>query len=80
MYTPELNGFSKNEMERSDPKRRAMKGDLSRKKSILKNLADDIEPDRQNLREISKGWTESMFQMFHKFVRHNNSGNSVMSV
>ncbi len=53
-----------------------MKGDLVNKKNILKNMADDIENERKTLDGINKGFTSDLFQLFNKFVRHDNSDNS----
>lgn len=51
------------------------KGNLQRKKTILKYLADDIEPQRNKLRGINKTLESNLFQMLQKFVRHNNEDN-----
>ena len=51
------------------------KGDLQRKKTILKFLADDIEPQRNKLRGINRTFESNLFQMLQKFVRHNNEEN-----
>lgn len=51
------------------------KGDLQRKKTILKFLADDIEPKRKTLNGINKTLADNLFQMLQKFVRHNNEDN-----
>ena len=51
------------------------KGNLQRKKTILKFLADDIEPQRNKLKGINKTLESNLFQMFQKFVRHNNDNN-----
>lgn len=55
------------------------KGDLQKKKTILKYLADDIEPQRNELNGINKTLAKNLFQMFQKFVRHNNSDNPYIS-
>jgi len=52
------------------------KGDLQKKKTILKFLADDIEPQRSKLNGINKTFAGNLFQMLQKFVRHNNTDNS----
>lgn len=52
-----------------------LKGDLLRKKTILKFMADDIEPQRKKLSSINKTLSDNLFQMFQKFVRHNNQEN-----
>ncbi len=55
------------------------KGDLLKKKTILKYLADDIEPQRGVLNSINKTFAGNLFQMLQKFVRHNNSENPYIS-
>lgn len=55
------------------------KGDLQKKKTILKYLADDIEPQRSKLNGINKTLASNLFQMLQKFVRHNNSDNPYIS-
>lgn len=55
------------------------KGDLQKKKTILKYLADDIEPQRNKLNTINKTLATNLFQMFQKFVRHNNNDNLYIS-
>ena len=54
----------------------SMKGDLHRKKTTLKFMADDIEPQRKQLKSINTTLESQLFQMFHKFVRHNNEENA----
>lgn len=51
------------------------KGDLTKKKTILKYLADEIELKRTTLNGINKTLSGNLFQMFQKFVRHNNEDN-----
>lgn len=55
------------------------KGDLQKKKTILKFLADDIEPQRNMLNGINKTFAGNFFQMLQKFVRHNNADNAYIS-
>ena len=55
------------------------KGDLQKKKTILKFLADDIEPQRSKLNSINKKFAGNLFQMLQKFVRHNNRDNPYIS-
>ena len=50
-------------------------GDLKKKKTILKYLADDIEPQRKMLKGINSNLEKNLFQMLQKFIRHNNSEN-----
>lgn len=56
-----------------------LKGDLSSKKSILKSMADDIEPERTKLNGLNKRFTSNLFQLFNNFIRHNNSKNEYIS-
>ena len=51
------------------------KGDLHKKKTILKFLADDIEPYRKMLKGINGSLESNLFQMLHRFIRHNNDTN-----
>lgn len=48
----------------------ALKGNLDAKLDILKRIADDIEPQRKALASINKSFSETLFQMLNKFVRH----------
>ena len=57
----------------------ALKGNLAKKKAILKLLADDIEPCRAALNSINKSFSSTFFQMLQKFVRHNNEDNACIS-
>lgn len=52
-----------------------LKGNLAKKKAILKLMADDIEPQRKILNGINKTLSDNLFQMLQKFVRHNNEDN-----
>lgn len=52
-----------------------LKGNLAKKKAILKLMADDIEPQRKVLNGINKTLADNLFQMLQKFVRHNNEDN-----
>ena len=52
-----------------------LKGNLEKKKTILKFMADDIEPQRKALNGINKTLADNLFQMLQKFVRHNNEDN-----
>ena len=51
------------------------KGNLYKKKTILKFLADEIENDKKALRSINKALESNLFQMLNKFIRHNNEEN-----
>ena len=57
----------------------SLKGNLDRKLSILKTLADEIEPKRSKLKNIPGSIESELFQMFQKFVRHNNQGNHTIA-
>lgn len=48
----------------------ALKGNPNAKLDILKRMADDIEPQRKALAGINKSFSETLFQMLNKFVRH----------
>ena len=52
------------------------KGNLQRKKMILKFLADDIEPQRKTLNSINNTFSGNLFQLLQKFIRHNNDDNA----
>ena len=56
-----------------------LKGNLARKKDILKNMADSIEHDRDVLKSINNNFTSDLFQLFNKFVRHDNADNNYIS-
>lgn len=52
------------------------KGDLTKKKTILKYLADEIELKRKDLNANNlRSLADLLFQMLQKFVRHNNKDN-----
>lgn len=57
----------------------SMKGDLVRKLSTLKLLADEIEPRRKELKGISGSVESELFRMMDKFVRHNNKDNAFIA-
>lgn len=50
-----------------------LKGNLTKKKAILKLLADDIESERKSLSSINKTLENQLFQLMNKFVRHDQS-------
>lgn len=52
-----------------------LKGELQRKKAILKDMADDIEPQRKDLNGINKNFSSDLFQLLNKFIRHDVSKN-----
>ncbi len=56
-----------------------LKGDLDRKKAILRVLAEDIELKKKELSSINKVLTDDFFQLLQKFVRHDNSNNEFIS-
>lgn len=51
----------------------SLKGDMAKKKAILKLMADDIEGDRQRLRNINRTLETQLFQLLNKFVRHDQA-------
>lgn len=51
----------------------SLKGDLAKKQAILKLMADDIEGDRQKLRNINRTLETQLFQLLNKFVRHDQA-------
>lgn len=56
-----------------------IKGNLGKKKNILKNMADDIEPERSVLRGINKKLSDELFLLLNKFIRHNNEDNEYIT-
>lgn len=56
-----------------------LKGDLDSKKIILKLLADDIELKRGALSGINRTFTNQLFELMNKFIRHDSSDNEVIS-
>lgn len=46
-----------------------LKGDLEKKKAILKRMADALQPKRAKLKSISKKITEDFFYMVNKSKR-----------
>lgn len=52
---------------------RSLKGDLEKKKQILRDMGDDLEPKRPKLKEINNGLSSSVFYMLNNLnIRHNN--------
>lgn len=50
-----------------------LKGDLNRKKELLKRIADALEPERKELNGINKSATDDFFFMVNNWnIRHNN--------
>ena len=48
-------------------------GDLEKKKQILRDMGDDLEPKRPKLKEINNGLSSSIFYMLNNLnIRHNN--------
>lgn len=50
-----------------------LKGNLVKKQSILKEMADNLEPERRQLRQINNTLETQLFQLLNKFVRHSHS-------
>ncbi|MBQ7171045.1 MAG: hypothetical protein IJR89_02080 [Clostridia bacterium] len=52
----------------------SMKGDLERKKAVLLALADQLEPQREKLKQINSSLESDLFFLFNNInLRHNNS-------
>ncbi len=52
----------------------SMKGDLERKKATLLVLAEKLEPQRANLRQINSSLESDLFYLFNNVnIRHNNA-------
>ena len=52
----------------------SMRGDLERKRALLLSLADKLEPQRANLKQISSSLESDLFYLFNKVnIRHNNA-------
>ncbi len=50
-----------------------LRGDLARKKGLLKQIADALEPNRNALRSLNNRQTEDFFQLVNTMnIRHNN--------
>ncbi len=56
-----------------------MKGDLERKKSTLVKMADNIEPDRKKLNNLQLKFTDQLFNLLNKYIRHNPQNNKYIS-
>lgn len=50
-----------------------LKGDLKQKRQILKCMADNIEGERKQLKNINAKLETQLFQLMNKFVRHDHS-------
>lgn len=50
-----------------------LKGNLSMKIKILKEMADNIESERKYLKQINASLETQLFQLLNKFVRHDHS-------
>ena len=56
------------------------KGNLQKKKTILKFMADEIEPKRKILNANNqRGLADMLFQMLNRFIRHNNDDNTYIN-
>lgn len=55
---------------------RKLQGDTLKKKAILKNLADNIEPEKNQLKNINTTLHNQLFQLMNKFIRHDHSQTS----
>lgn len=54
-----------------------LKGEIEKKKSILKRIADALEPKRSELDQINKSFTSDLFFMVNNMnIRHNNCDNT----
>ncbi len=52
-----------------------LKGQLTKKRTILKHMADNIEPKRKELKSINEKFTSKLFWLLNKFIRHDISEN-----
>ena len=50
-----------------------LKGDLNKKRQLLKEMADNIEPERKRLRSINSTLETQLCQLMNKFIRHDHS-------
>ena len=51
----------------------SMKGDLDKKKKIIRDLADKLEPERKRLGNYNKELSDNLFYLVNKLnIRHNN--------
>lgn len=50
-----------------------LKGDLVKKQKILKEIADNIEPERKDIKQINGALETQLFELLNKFVRHDHS-------
>lgn len=50
-----------------------LKGDLNKKKQILKAMADNIENQREDIRNINAQLESQLYQLMNKFIRHDHS-------
>ena len=50
-----------------------LKGDLNKKKQILKSMADNIENQREDIRNINAQLESQLYQLMNKFIRHDHS-------
>lgn len=53
-----------------------LKGDIDKKRKILKSLADKLESDRKKLKEIDNSLEDNLFFLFNNIkIRHDNEEN-----
>lgn len=50
-----------------------LKGEVAKKQKNLKEMADNIEPERKNLKQVNRTLETQLFELLNKFVRHDHS-------
>lgn len=57
-----------------------LKGNIEKKKEILRKIADALEPKRSELDQINKSFTSDLFYLVNNMnIRHNNCNNSTFA-
>ena len=56
-----------------------LKGNVFKKKMILKQLAEDIESERKKLKSICSKLCDNLFQLLNAFIRHETNSNVYIS-